>query len=204
MTAGGNQMKTDAELGPAVGLVLPWWIEDWNHRSGEEVGGELGYTTIGVTYFARFDYVSANLPTRRRPDWHVYQRSEIGVAGVDAENDDQFILLPDVVRTTFPAASSSTELKDELARHLRDVLVNSYGEEEHVVERHIARMNEQLRPAPVVVNETPLEGWQADELPHVLVLGAVANHGRLVSVVIDRTIASSLSLRLEDYPSSLT
>ncbi len=193
----------DAEIGPAVGLTLPWWIEDWNHRSWEQVGGPLGYATIGVSYFARFGHVRANLPAKRRPHWQVIHRSDIGMVAPVAEGDlDEYIVLSDVVRTTFPGPSSRTDLRDALARHIRDVLVNSYGEEEHLVERHLLRLHEQLRPSSVVVNETRKEGWRTDELPHVTAAGAVADQSRLVTVVLDRTIASSLNLELVDYPGS--
>jgi hypothetical protein len=98
---------------------------------------------------------------------------------------------------------AANKLKAELARHLRDVLVNSYGAAQDEVERHVLRMSEQLTPSSVIVNETEREGWRADQLPHVIVLGAMADHGRLISVVIDRAIASSLSLGFVDYPTSL-
>lgn len=193
-------MSTSTENRPAVGLVLPQWIEDWNNRSREEMGGEFGYSIRGVSYFARSDFVDANLPTRRNPKWQVVRKSQVGLESANTESDDPFILMPDVVRTTFPAPSSQLGVQEALAQHLRDVLVNSHGESDELAERHIRRMKEQLHPTAVIVNDTRFDGWQADELPHVTVLGAEVDNGRIVSVVIDRTIASSLSLQLVDFP----
>lgn len=197
-------MVADAEVGIAVGLVLPSWIEDWNSHSREHVGGPLGYTTLGATYFARLDYVNANLPTKRRQRWHVVSSAEGATARDNADGDEQYILMPDAVRTTFPAsAASPADLNVELARHLRDVLVNSYGVAEEAVGGHVARMNEQLHPSLVTINGTQRDCLRADTLPHVAVLCAMVDERRFVSVVIDRTIASSLNLQLADFPSAL-